>query len=37
LSNFFQSSKPTPPLSEWKSIFAVFLVFSLSASSMEVS
>src|SRR6266536_2486806 len=34
LSIFFQSSNPTPPLRVWKSIFAVFFVFSLSASSI---
>src|SRR5712691_1291806 len=34
LSNFFQVSKPVPPLRVWKSIRAVFRVFSFSASSM---
>src|SRR2546426_206834 len=34
LSNFFHVSKPVPPLSVWKSIWAVFRVFSFRASSI---
>src|SRR5260370_32360644 len=35
LSNFFQVSKPTPVLSEWKSRGAVLRVVSFRASSMR--
>src|ERR1700730_17465829 len=34
LSNFFHVSKPVPPLRVWKSIWAVFRVFSFRASSI---
>src|SRR6266571_5093410 len=34
LSNFFHVSKPVPALSVWKSIWAVFRVFSFRASSI---